>query len=167
MDGRDSERFQRSGGVKRNQTEIAHVQSDINRVARNDLSSTHQGLSPGLSDSMEAESSQAVRRAGKRPARVALSTDESETEAPRPNGKEKRRRSSLIESNDSDLDILTDEEARPQANGRRKEREANGQREEDAEEGDDEDAVDDDVDEEDGPPRPIRYRPEYDRGSDG
>ncbi len=112
---------------------------------------------------MEAESSQAVRRRGKRPARVGLPDDDDEEALPIANGRTKKRRSGPVEEDDSDLDILTDGEAGARLNGEEKVGKANGygihQEEDEHSELED--------NEEDGPVRPIGFRPEYQRGADG
>ena len=113
---------------------------------------------------MEAESSQAVSRARKRPAPLAESEDEGDS-TPRKNGV-KRQRSSSAASDDYDLDVLSDHEGDVRAVKKEKmaRREANG----DAGENGDEDEMDDE--EEEIPARPIRrigFRPAYQRGEDG
>ncbi len=115
---------------------------------------------------MEAESSQAVRNHGKRPARVTLSDNESEASPRRANGTAKRRRSSHVDEGDSDLDILTEDEPGygELANIKRETMNGHGGGGGDHED-EDQGSVNGVGD--DGPLRPIGFRPDYERGSDG
>jgi len=114
---------------------------------------------------MEAESSQAVGRRIKRPSCIAALGDESEEATPPSNSRVKRQRSSPI-LEDSNLDILNDEEDllgedddRSLTDDDRSLTETNGHG------GRHTSGVDDM--EEDGRVGPKGFRPEYERDKDG
>ncbi len=107
---------------------------------------------------MEAESSQAVGRRIKRPSCIAALGDESEEATPPSNSRVKRQRSSPI-LEDSNLDILNDEEDLLGDDDDRSLTETNGHG------GRHTSGVDDM--EEDGRVGPKGFRPEYERDKDG
>ena len=111
---------------------------------------------------MEAESSRAARHKAKRPAVPSESDDEDGESSPPPQPKGKRRKWSTPDVEDGDLDILVDDDIKPNLSSRDQKEAAHGHDDEDDEEGGKEVLED-----ENGLARPIGFRPEYQRGSDG
>lgn len=110
---------------------------------------------------MEAEGSQAPRHRVKRPALQPESDDEDGDSSPPPYSKGKRRRRSTSGIQDGDLDILVDEDTKPNTSSKAKKRAAEGHDQAD-QEGDSEIS-----EHEQESARPIGFRPEYQRGADG